>query len=226
MKFDAFERPAHAYGMWQAVRQAKALGIGKITCIEFGVAQGRTYQAMLKMARQLTREYGVEIKVIGFDSGAGLPQPLDYRDLPYYWQAGQFPLATNLLPNLLIGDVSETVPKFVAGKSNGVPIGFIAFDLDYYSATKKAFEIFNAPTLPRVFCYFDDVIDDDFMFFNEYTGELLAIREFNEEHGTEKLTKINGLAALRPFRSRWPDTIYVLHKFAHPLYIKNIGEKI
>jgi hypothetical protein len=60
---------------------------------------------------------------------------------------------------LVIGDVCETVPEFV--KSLSTPIGFIAFDLDYYSSAAHAFQIFSAAAsrrLPRVHCYFGDIL--------------------------------------------------------------------
>ena len=36
--------------------------------------------------------------------------------------------------------------------------------------------------LPRVFCYFDDIIGSDMALMNNYTGERLAVNEFNDEH--------------------------------------------
>jgi hypothetical protein len=43
------------------------------------------------------------------------------------------------------------------------PIGFIAFDLDYYSSTMSALKVLDAEykyLLPRVACYFDDIVGD------------------------------------------------------------------
>jgi len=54
--------------------------------------------------------------------------------------------------------------------------------------------------------------------FNDWTGELLAIKEFNETHETMKLARINGLSEKRYVRAAWPSAIYVLHSFQHPRY--------
>jgi len=54
-----------------------------------------------------------------------------------------------------------------------VPVGFVAFDLDYYSSTKSALSIFEgsaATHLPRVHCYFDDVSSNDVACMNPYVG--------------------------------------------------------
>ena len=37
--------------------------------------------------------------------------------------------------------------------------------------------------------YFDDIIGDDTWLCNEFTGERLAIREFNQEHRSKKICK-------------------------------------
>jgi hypothetical protein len=40
-----------------------------------------------------------------------------------------------------------------------------------------------------VFMYFDDVVGDETWLCNEFTGELLAIDEFNQKHGLKKICK-------------------------------------
>src|SRR5207302_19401 len=82
-----------------------------------------------------------------------------------------------------LGPVSETVPPFLA-TPNFPPIGFISFDLDYYNSTKQAFQIFAGRAemrLPRIYCYFDDIVFPPWACHNDHVGELLAIREFNQE---------------------------------------------
>lgn len=119
-----------------------------------------------------------------------------------------------------MGDVAKTVPKFI--KKNIVPIGFAAFDLDYHSSTTDAlriFEINNEKLLPRTFCYFDDLIGDDQEIYSQYTGELLAIREFNNQHKNKKLDLISGLAHKRPIKNTWwYDEVFILHVFDHKRY--------
>ena len=83
---------------------------------------------------------------------------------------------------LCLGDIRYTVPTFVE-KFVPAPIGFVAVDLDYYSSTVDALKVFDLPEsymLPRVLCYFDDIVGEDHVLQNEFVGELLAIREFND----------------------------------------------
>src|SRR5258708_19755128 len=85
---------------------------------------------------------------------------------------------------IVVGDVSVTVPEFMA-RPGLHRIGFVAFDLDYYSSTAAALELLSAgdhSLLPRVFCHFDDVVGDDLQFHSDSTGHLLAIPAFNATH--------------------------------------------
>ncbi|MBI3626787.1 hypothetical protein HY224_01955, partial [Candidatus Uhrbacteria bacterium] len=77
-RFDAFDTPAHAYGILQAVKQAKSLGINRISAIEFGVASGRTFVSMQEIIHQISQEKGIQIDLYGFDLGSGLPASDDY----------------------------------------------------------------------------------------------------------------------------------------------------
>ncbi len=72
--------------------------------------------------------------------------------------------------------------------------------------------------LPRVYCYFDDTIGSREELYNEYTGELLAIREFNQQHEDRKIALIHGLIDHRIIKSSWCNAMYALHVFNHPLY--------
>ena len=54
----------------------------------------------------------------------------------------------------------------------------------------KLFEGDDSHFLPRVYCYFDDTTSDGLGAFNDYTGERLAIREFNESHERKKFAAI------------------------------------
>ena len=73
-----------------------------------------------------------------------MPAPCGYRDLPHVWDKGFYKmnvseLKDQLLPDteLILGDIGETVPAWIPKAS----IGFIAFDLDYYSSTRTAFRM-------------------------------------------------------------------------------------
>jgi hypothetical protein len=53
----------------------------------------------------------------------------------------------------------------------------------------SAFRVFSgtpATRLPRVFCYFDDIVWPERACYNEFTGEYLAIREFNEQRALQE----------------------------------------
>jgi hypothetical protein len=231
LKWDALDYPAYAYGTYQAAHQAHALGLTGITVIELGVAGGIGLIALESHARAIASRFGIEVDVIGFDLGSGMPEPRDYRDMPYVWKPGYFTMNGDLLrarlrdAELVLGDVAATVPQFLV-RPGLRPIGFVAFDLDYYSSTAAALTLLAAETsllLPRVFCHFDDVVGDDWELHSEYTGELLAISEFNAANSDRKLARINGLEYKRVIPAEWHAKQYVLHCFGHPLYSKHIG---
>jgi hypothetical protein len=228
--FDIWPRPHYAFGVFSAAQLAKSLGLPGISVAEFGVAGGRGLLALEKIAAEISSDVGIRIDVFGFDAGSGMPEAIDYRDLPHVWAKGYYkmdvePLQARLTSaQLVIGDVGETIPETL-GREGILPIGFIAFDLDYYSSTVKAFRVFDGPAetrLPRVFCYFDDIIWPERACHNEFTGELLAIREFNEAKPSRKLAPLHLLRNMRHVPAGWNDQIYVMHDFAHPLYCVNI----
>ena len=175
-----------------------------------------------------------KVVVYGFDTGQGMPQPLDYRDLPYLWQPGYFAMDVAKLKarlksaKLILGDVAETARDFVVRENPPPSIGFIAFDLDYYSSTVAALKVLDADhryLLPRVACYFDDMVGDVDWAYNEFTGELLAIKEFNAAHYNIKIAPVNGLRFFEHRTSKqWHEQIFVAHLFEHPDYGKPISD--
>jgi hypothetical protein len=229
-EFDAFHKPQYAWGMLQAVKIAKSLGVDHILALEFGVATGGGLRAMDELAVAIRKEFGVRIDCYGFDTGQGLTKPADFRDAPYHWKEGEFsPLAGDMhdfsnlrsklvTAKLVIGDVKETVGAFCRDMAQ--PIGFISFDLDLYTSTRDAFQIFggsDAQYLPRVPLYFDDVSGTG-AFCNEFMGELLAINEFNAQRPHEKIGKINGFELYRKIPSAWNIGAYMYHRYTHPHY--------
>jgi hypothetical protein len=230
LAWDALDRPHYAYGTYHAALQAHALGLSSLSVLEMGVAGGNGLVTLERIAETVEEVTGVTIAVYGFDAAVGMPPPVDYRDLPYVWHQGLFEMDRDALlrrlrrAHVIIGDVAETVGRFVASDTFP-PIGFVASDLDYYSSTVAALALLDAPgasRLPRVYCYFDDVIGDDRELHHRYAGELLAIDEFNDAHPTKKVAPIHGLAHKRRFPAAWNDQLYVCHDFAHPLYGKHI----
>lgn len=231
--FDIWSRPHYAYGVYSAARLAKTLGLPGISVAEFGVAGGRGLLALEQISREIAQAVGIRIDVFGFDGGSGMPEAADYRDLAHVWAKGFYKMDVESLKarlrsaELVIGNVSETIPRW-AMRADLLPVGFIAFDLDYYSSTAQAFQVFDGPSetrLPRVFCYMDDIIWPERACHNEYVGELLAIREFNETNRDRKLCPIHLLRHMRPIPAAWNDQMYVMHDFAHPLYTVNITPK-
>ena len=211
--------------MLQAANAARILGLDRISAIEFGVAGGNGLLDLEAAAAVGTRFHGVAIDVYGFDSGVGLPPPADLRDAPWAAQPGWFAMDEAKLrarltkAELVLGPVAETVPNFLA--EGHAPVGFAAFDLDFYSSTADALRLLRAGhdrVLPRVVCYFDDIFGFG---WSEFTGELAAIEEFNGASADRKLGAVKGLRWSLPpsqFTAEWPEKIYVAHAFDHPRY--------
>jgi hypothetical protein len=229
VRYGIFDRPHYAYGVYCAADLAKRLGLEAISVIEFGVAGGRGLIALENIARIVAREIGIQIHVVGFDSGQGMPKPLDYRDLPHVWNVGYYQMDVRVLraalspsTELVLGPIEETVAVWLPKAS----VGFIAFDLDYYSSTKSAFRLFERESsnfcLPRVYCYFDDLMWPEHACHNEYIGELSAIREFNQDRDDKKICPIHMLRHMRIHEESWNEMMYVFHDFKHPLYCKNL----
>lgn len=227
VSLDLYERPHYAYGVSAAADQARALSLPAISVVELGVGTGQGLLALEAVAREIAAATGVEIRVYGFDAGGGLPRPADYRDLPYLYQGGYYAMDEPALrarldaAELVIGNVAETVPGFC--DSAHPPLGFIAFDLDYYTSTMDSFALLSEDEscLPRVLCYFDDVGNADAL-QSRFSGEELAIDEFNESNAKKKIGRVRGLAASRAIPAAWNEQMYVCHLFEHPLYDRHV----
>lgn len=224
--YGVFPYPNYAYGVYWSSMLASRLGLPAITVVEMGVAGGRGLIALENASSQIEKVTGVRVDVVGFDSGEGMPAPVDFRDVPQVWGEGFYKMEPEKLRSrlkraqLMLGDVHKTIPDWMA-KYQRSPIGFIAFDLDYYSSTKAAFHILTGPEtshLPRVYCYFDDLAGNDLACMSDLVGEHLAIKEFNAENPDRKLCKIEQLRLSRPRWENWQDRMYAFHNFAHPQY--------
>lgn len=226
MEYGVFPYPNYAYGVYWSALLAKRLEMPRITVLELGVAGGRGLLALERASTAIEDHVGVGIDVVGFDSGSGMPAPSDYRDLPHIWGEGFYKMEPEKLQQrltrarLILGDVRETIPEWM-NTEQAAPIGFVAFDLDYYSSTKAALDLFRGPAashLPRVHCYFDDLAGNDLSCMNQYVGEYLAIEEFNQESPERKLCRIEQLRLSRARWEIWQDRMYAFHNFAHPQY--------
>lgn len=228
----AIDRPHYGYCIFQAARLASLLGYPKISVIEFGCGGGNGLLNAEMHINEVMKIFAVDIELYGFDCGSGLPSPRDYRDMPHYFRAGLYEMDRESLERklkrakLIIGDVKDGCATFLR-EHNPAPIGCMFHDLDFYSSTSDALTYLDAGAshcLPRVFMYFDDIIGNDVWLCNEFTGERLAIAEFNQKHNTKKIAK-NYYAPKRYPNSHWSDLIYIYHDFDHPKYNDFVADK-
>ena len=221
--YDLVIRPQQAYGILAAADQAKLRGLSAITIIEFGVANGAGLMNMIEISEKVSKTTGIKISVFGFDTGAGMPPPIDFRDHPEYYNTGDFPMNRALLASnikdkatLIYGPIKETLRPFLDSLSPTAPIGFISVDVDYYSSTLEVLELFkaNAPLfLPLTNVYFDDIFMPH---HNDKCGELLAIKEFNAANPFRELSHHPFFINQRIFKNAiWVKQMYFLHVLDH-----------
>jgi hypothetical protein len=228
LAIDAVERPHYGYCVFCAAKLASQLGFNRISVIEFGVAGGNGLVNLEYHAAEAKRHLDIDVEVYGFDSGVGLPKPIDYRDQPYHWQGGQFKMDQAKLcerlrfAKVIIGNIAETLSTFL-DSHNPARIGAICIDLDYYSSTADAFRLFEkgrAAMMPRVYMYFDDVIGGEGELHSSFTGERLAISEFNKTHQSQKISEAFHLRGEQDYRGFWRENIFIYHDFLHEDYCR------
>ncbi len=222
--WDLIIRQQFAFPILHAADKAREKGIQTLTLAEFGVANGAGLLNMCRIAASVTKETGVQFRIFGFDTGKGMPPAIDYRDHPEMFQQHDFPMdvarLTRALPanaKLMIGDVAETIPAFLDALTPEAPLAFASLDVDYYSSSKSALEVFRGPAekyMPAVLLYLDDIVIET---ANPWCGELLAVAEFNAENELRKIAPFPMLRSRRMFKNpRWIDQIYLVHAFDHP----------
>jgi hypothetical protein len=225
LKIGAVERPHYGYIVYNAARLAHKLKLPRISVLEFGVAGGRGLLNLEYHVREVERLIPVKIDIYGFDTGEGLPRPLDYRDLPYHWKEGFFKMDVPALraklttAKLVLGDIADTAGSFFRDH-DPAPIGAVIHDFDFYSSTAAALKMFDADEkyfLPRIYCYFDDTVGDETPLYSDYTGQRLAINEFNQTHESKKLALPYHLIGRKNPES-WHHQIFIYHDFRHRLY--------
>ncbi len=223
--FDLILRPHNAYALLKAADQAKALGLKTVSVLEFGVATGAGLMNLVEVSRKITEATGINFKIYGFDSGTGMPPAEDYRDHPEMYQHGDFPMNREALEarlpenvKLIIGNVTETTKTFVQNLSPEEPIGYAIIDVDYYSSTVSALNVFKDSNprhyLPVTSIFLDDIFADE---HNPWCGELLAVHEFNEQHPMRKFFFNPFIDKDRIFkRASWMKHIWNFHVLDHP----------
>jgi hypothetical protein len=232
LSLDAVERAEYGFCIVQAARLASLLRYPRISVLEFGCGGGRGLLYAEAHIAEVMKLHPVEIELYGFDNGSGLPRPTDYRDMPHYFRPGSYRMDRPSLERqlkrakLVIGDVKDTCSTFMQ-KYDPAPIGCVFHDLDFYSSTRDALTLFDADTsrfLPRVFMYFDDIVGNNTWLCNEFTGERLAIEEFNQQHKLKKICKNYYLPRAYP-NAHWTDHIYIHHDFEHSRYNDFVAER-
>jgi len=101
---------------------------------------------------------------------------------------------------LVLGDIEQTAGTFFSAH-RPAPIGAVMHDFDLYSSTVAGLSMFDVDEryrLPRVYCYFDDIIGSEVELY-------------------KKLSKAYHLITRYPMRT-WYHQIYVLHDFSHSRY--------
>lgn len=230
LKFFTF-RPHYETLMFETAKNAIKLGYNEISIIELGVAGGNGIKSLIKYKRKIESVIDIKINIIGFDSGSGLPNVDDKKDLPFFWKKGDYTNENlNELekkdPSVKIyeGNIENTINDFILKNKN--KIGLILFDLDLYTSTKIFLNKMKYLSeknllLPRVFCYFDDLFIADYH-LDDTNGEPLAIKEFNDQHEDLKLGKT--FDHINDFKFPLAKgQIYTLHDFNNSDYDKYIG---
>jgi hypothetical protein len=120
---------------------------------------------------------------------------------------------------LVLGDIRQTAGDFFQ-RHQPAPIAAIAYDMDFYSSTTVALKMLGAGEkhfLPRIFCYFDDILGSDTELHSRFLGERLAIDEFNAAHAEIKIDCAYHLLA-RPIVESWYHQIRICHFLRHSRY--------
>lgn len=217
----------YAYGLISAADLAKKHNVDSIWALEFGVASGRGLYNLITLAQMIKKETNVNIRIAGFDTGKGMPISNDFRDHPDKYQEGDYPMVNEQeLKNnikgkaeLILGDIENTVEKFTKKLTPRCPIGFISIDVDTYTATVSSLKLFKEKNsevyLPMVFSYFDD--SGSRSHFSKFTGELLAIDEFNTNSEMRKIDIDRGVRNSHPNLNwqSWFERMFVTHIFDH-----------
>ena len=223
--FDLVLRPHNAWGILKAADIAKERGIKEIYALEFGVATGAGLMNMAKIAEKVTEITGVKIRVVGFDTGKGMPPPRDYRDHPDLYFTGDFAMDVDRLKAILpphaelrIGEVGVTVPEFIKSLTPEIPIGYAVIDVDYYYSSVEAMQVFEGPPecyLPMTVLYLDDIMLDEHTWA---AGELLAVAEYNQRHAPHRhVARPEFLPFDRLFHhAHWIPHMFYLHVLDHP----------
>jgi len=224
--FDSLPYPSYAAGLQIASRYAVLSGAKAFTAIEFGVAGGNGLLALSRYAKEVSRQTGLNIHVVGFDSGSGLPPTDDIRDAPWWWTQGDYPCDKDRLreqlpkeSELIVGNIKDTFPQWLR-QSEAPPVGFVSVDVDQYTGASAICNALGkadvSRILPFISCYFDDIFH---FAVPRWAGEFQAIQEFNESQSTRQFDRDDWFSQNRPYGDRlWLKRMYTLSSQDHPLF--------
>src|SRR3954449_12914280 len=102
--FDVIVRQQHAYGLLHSAELAHAHGVRRVTVAELGVGVGTGLLNLCEISARVSRATGIGFDVVGFDTGVGMPPPVDYRDHPELYDAGWFLMDRDRLQSRLPPD--------------------------------------------------------------------------------------------------------------------------
>ncbi len=222
---EVFPYMYYAWCLWQAASEAQRNGVSRFSALEFGVASGNGLVALQWHAHAISQIFGLDIELYGFDTGEGLPESSDPRDLPHYFGAASFKMnAKEALVSrlwkakLVMGDIIDTAESFF--RSTIPPVGAMLVDVDLYSSTVPILNMLTgdaARFLPRVQMYFDDIHHD-----TAGLGEDLAIKKFNASQGTVRIvpeeTYSNVVDTVNHAYNSFLHRVKTAHLFQHPHY--------
>lgn len=223
--FGLINRASYTYGMLRAADTASFFGKSAVTACEFGVATGMGLTNMAEVAELIQAETGIRFRVVGFDTGAGLPPPIGYKDHPELWSSGDFAMEDPAQlraklkgrAELILGDIHNTIDAFSATLTPDCPLGFVSIDVDIYSGTVAALRALGGRAelyLPAISFYLDDVGS---YFSNVACGELCAVNEHNQAHPLRLIDIDRSLPGRRTeAAASWYRSMYVCHVLDHP----------
>jgi hypothetical protein len=221
--FEALPYPQYAGGLLAAAGYARRFGITEFSAIEFGVAGGNGLLHLSEYARRLSRELKLHISVFGFDTTTGLPEPQDWRDMPWGYRPADFPCNVEALTarlngsaELVIGDIAETFPRWFS--EHHPPLGFASIDVDYYSSARAILEPILSSTsshlLPVSSFYLDDI---NAPAIPDHAGEYAAILEFNRATDRFHFSPAVWIKANRAYPEKlWLTKMFDLYAMDHP----------
>ena len=235
IKYGVLPRPNYALGILMAAHQAKELNYKKISVIELGCWNFEGLIDIENYIDDIKKFIDIDFNVYGFELGSGhIKEEIDPRNRLYELSGGDYTFIKkeNLkklkFSKLVLGDVKETVPKFLEEKHlDEAPLGFIIFDLGFYTSAKDALNLLKSKSnryLPRTTIY-----SDNNYFVLENEADKLAFKEFNNEGG-KTISPIGELAEqLSLSWKKWiflGKRMFILSDLKHEKYNINYEQKI